>query len=131
MRTQNYTASVGRRTVNFHNTNRLLGGDGVEVMAGKTGFISKAGYCLATLLRLPDRQPRRRRRPRRALESRPLLRNQTPGELDVAEGRRSVQAAGSEQQQQSKLQLQQLPDVRSHLEVWKLQFGSWRLEVRS
>ena len=23
-------------------------------MAGKTGFISKAGYCLATLLRLPQ-----------------------------------------------------------------------------
>ena len=26
------------------------------VMAGKTGFISKAGYCLATLLRLPQSQ---------------------------------------------------------------------------
>ena len=26
----------------------------VEVRAGKTGFISKAGYCLATLLRLPQ-----------------------------------------------------------------------------
>ncbi len=23
-------------------------------MGGKTGFISKAGYCLATLLRLPE-----------------------------------------------------------------------------
>ena len=57
MRTQNYTASVGRRTVNIHNTNRLLGGEGVEVMAGKTGFISKAGYCLATLLRLPTGNP--------------------------------------------------------------------------
>ena len=57
MRTQNYSAAVGRRTVNIHNTNRLLGGDGVEVMAGKTGFISKAGYCLATLLRLPTGNP--------------------------------------------------------------------------
>jgi serine-type D-Ala-D-Ala endopeptidase (penicillin-binding protein 7) len=54
MRTQNYSASVGRRTVNIHNTNRLLGGSDVEVMGGKTGFISKAGYCLATLLRLPQ-----------------------------------------------------------------------------
>jgi D-alanyl-D-alanine carboxypeptidase len=26
----------------------------VEVRAGKTGFISKAGYCLATVLRLPQ-----------------------------------------------------------------------------
>jgi len=58
MRTQNYIAAVGRRTVNIHNTNRLLvGGNGVEVMAGKTGFISKAGYCLATLLKLPTGNP--------------------------------------------------------------------------
>jgi D-alanyl-D-alanine endopeptidase (penicillin-binding protein 7) len=57
MRTQNYSASVGRRTVNIHNTNRLLAGEGVEVMAGKTGFISKAGYCLATLLKLPTGNP--------------------------------------------------------------------------
>jgi D-alanyl-D-alanine carboxypeptidase len=27
------------------------------VQAGKTGFISKAGYCLATLLRLPQGGP--------------------------------------------------------------------------
>jgi D-alanyl-D-alanine carboxypeptidase len=26
----------------------------VDVRGGKTGFISKAGYCLATLLRLPQ-----------------------------------------------------------------------------
>jgi D-alanyl-D-alanine carboxypeptidase len=29
----------------------------VDVQAGKTGFISKAGYCLATLLRLPQGGP--------------------------------------------------------------------------
>ena len=57
MRTQNYSAIVGRRTVNIHNTNRLVGGTDVEVMAGKTGFISKAGYCLATLLKLPTGNP--------------------------------------------------------------------------
>jgi D-alanyl-D-alanine endopeptidase (penicillin-binding protein 7) len=57
MRTQNYSAVVGRRTVNIHNTNRLVGLSDVEVMAGKTGFISKAGYCLATLLRLPTGNP--------------------------------------------------------------------------
>jgi serine-type D-Ala-D-Ala endopeptidase (penicillin-binding protein 7) len=54
MRTQNYTATVGRRQVAIHNTNRLLGGTDVEVMGGKTGFISKAGYCLATLLKMPQ-----------------------------------------------------------------------------
>ena len=26
----------------------------IDVMGGKTGFISKAGHCLATLLRLPQ-----------------------------------------------------------------------------
>ena len=57
MRTQNYTATVGRRTVAIHNTNRLLGGTDVEVMGGKTGFISKAGYCLATMLKLPQGSP--------------------------------------------------------------------------
>jgi D-alanyl-D-alanine carboxypeptidase len=29
----------------------------VDVLGGKTGFISKAGYCLATLLRLPQGGP--------------------------------------------------------------------------
>jgi D-alanyl-D-alanine endopeptidase (penicillin-binding protein 7) len=57
MRTQNYTATVGRRQVAIHNTNRLVGGTDVEVMGGKTGFISKAGYCLATLLKLPQGSP--------------------------------------------------------------------------
>ena len=32
----------------------------VDVQAGKTGFIRKAGYCLATLLRLPQGGPRSR-----------------------------------------------------------------------
>jgi D-alanyl-D-alanine carboxypeptidase len=38
--------------VTLHNTNKLVGSD-VDVRGGKTGFISKAGYCLATLVRLP------------------------------------------------------------------------------
>ncbi len=29
-------------------------GTGMDVLGGKTGFISKAGYCLATLLRMPQ-----------------------------------------------------------------------------
>ena len=32
----------------------MLGRQDVEVRAGKTGFITRAGYCLATLLRLPQ-----------------------------------------------------------------------------
>jgi D-alanyl-D-alanine endopeptidase (penicillin-binding protein 7) len=57
MRTSSYTVSTSRRTININNTNHLLRGTGVDVMGGKTGFISKAGYCLATLLRLPQGNP--------------------------------------------------------------------------
>ena len=62
-----------------------MGGD-VEVMGGKTGFISKAGYCLATLLRLPHGQPGRGRRARRDLEQRPLLGDAPPVQLAVRQG---------------------------------------------
>ena len=55
MRTPEYTVyTANHRVLTFHSTNHLLGRDDVDVRAGKTGFISKAGYCLATLLRLPD-----------------------------------------------------------------------------
>ena len=54
MRTPEYTVYSGRRAITFHSTNHLLGRPDVDVLAGKTGFISKAGYCLATLLRLPQ-----------------------------------------------------------------------------
>jgi serine-type D-Ala-D-Ala endopeptidase (penicillin-binding protein 7) len=54
MRTPEYSITIGRRPVTVHSTNHLLGKPGVDVLAGKTGFISKAGYCLATLLRLPS-----------------------------------------------------------------------------
>lgn len=54
MRLQEYTIRTNRRTIAFHSTNHLLGRADVDVRAGKTGFISKAGYCLVTLLRLPE-----------------------------------------------------------------------------
>jgi D-alanyl-D-alanine endopeptidase (penicillin-binding protein 7) len=55
MRTYEYTVySGGKRPITFHSTNHLLGRPDVDVRAGKTGFISKAGYCLATVLRLPQ-----------------------------------------------------------------------------
>ncbi|MGH9315362.1 MAG: D-alanyl-D-alanine carboxypeptidase family protein [Vicinamibacterales bacterium] len=53
MRKADYALTTSRRTVTIHNTNRLLGGD-MDVRGGKTGFIYKAGYCLATLLKLPQ-----------------------------------------------------------------------------
>lgn len=54
MRTAEYKVSTSRRTITIHNTNRLVLGGEVDVMGGKTGFITKAGYCLATMLRLPQ-----------------------------------------------------------------------------
>lgn len=53
MRTKDYQFAPPTRTVTLHNTNHLVGSD-VDVRGGKTGFISKSGYCLATLLRLPQ-----------------------------------------------------------------------------
>jgi D-alanyl-D-alanine endopeptidase (penicillin-binding protein 7) len=52
MRKTEYRVVTSRRVVVVHNTNRLVGSE-VPVEGGKTGFIRSAGYCLATLLRLP------------------------------------------------------------------------------
>ncbi len=54
MRKAHHTVLTSRRVVNINSTNKLLGKAGVDVRGGKTGFITKAGYCLATLLRLPQ-----------------------------------------------------------------------------
>jgi serine-type D-Ala-D-Ala endopeptidase (penicillin-binding protein 7) len=54
MRMPYYTVLTNRRVINIHSTNQLVVKGDVDVRAGKTGFISKAGYCLATLLRLPQ-----------------------------------------------------------------------------
>jgi D-alanyl-D-alanine endopeptidase (penicillin-binding protein 7) len=54
MQTQQYRVTAGRREINVRSTNQLVTGGGVDVKAGKTGFITKAGYCLVTLLRLPQ-----------------------------------------------------------------------------
>jgi D-alanyl-D-alanine endopeptidase (penicillin-binding protein 7) len=53
MRSTDVTVRSGARTFKIRNTNRLLGTD-VDVVGGKTGFIRKAGYCLATLLQVPQ-----------------------------------------------------------------------------
>ena len=54
MRMPEYTVHAARRDITFRSTDHLLGREGMDVLAAKTGFISKAGYCLATLLRLPQ-----------------------------------------------------------------------------
>lgn len=57
MRKQYYSFKVGRTTIRVHSTNQLVMNGELDVQAGKTGFIRKAGYCLATLLRLPEGGP--------------------------------------------------------------------------
>jgi D-alanyl-D-alanine endopeptidase (penicillin-binding protein 7) len=54
MRLPEYTISNAKRKVTFRSTNYLVREGDYDVRAGKTGFISKAGYCLATVLRLPE-----------------------------------------------------------------------------
>jgi D-alanyl-D-alanine endopeptidase (penicillin-binding protein 7) len=53
MRKAKFDVATSRRRFTINNTNKLLGTD-VDVVAGKTGFITKAGYCLATLLEVPQ-----------------------------------------------------------------------------
>jgi D-alanyl-D-alanine endopeptidase (penicillin-binding protein 7) len=57
MRKQHHSIPMGRRTISIHSTNQLVMRGDVDVLGGKTGFIGKAGYCLATLLRLPQGGP--------------------------------------------------------------------------
>jgi D-alanyl-D-alanine endopeptidase (penicillin-binding protein 7) len=53
MRLDEATVPLAKRSVKIKSTNKLLGTPELEVRGGKTGFIQKAGYCLATLLQLP------------------------------------------------------------------------------
>jgi D-alanyl-D-alanine endopeptidase (penicillin-binding protein 7) len=54
MRKSSYTTHAGKRMITANNTNQIVRGGDIEVVAGKTGFISSSGYCLATMLRLPQ-----------------------------------------------------------------------------
>ncbi len=54
MRTPVHSVNAGRRQISVSSTNQLVKSGDVDVQAGKTGFIRRAGYCLATLLRLPQ-----------------------------------------------------------------------------
>jgi len=60
MRTPEYSfrtvpaASRPGRIVTVRSTNQILRSGEIDELGGKTGFISKAGYCLATLLKMPS-----------------------------------------------------------------------------
>ncbi|MGQ0736479.1 MAG: D-alanyl-D-alanine carboxypeptidase family protein [Acidobacteriota bacterium] len=54
MRKASHSLVAGRRTINVNSTNQLVKSGEYDVLGGKTGFISSSGYCLATLLRLPQ-----------------------------------------------------------------------------
>jgi len=61
MRKPSHSIHTGRRTINFNNTNQFVRAtnphveaSAFEVRGAKTGFISQAGYCLASLLQLPQ-----------------------------------------------------------------------------
>jgi len=54
MRLPTYTVSSGKLVINVNSTNHLVREGEIDVRGGKTGFISRSGYCLATLLRLPQ-----------------------------------------------------------------------------
>ena len=57
MQKQRHSFAVGRRTISIRSTNQLVRQGDVDVVGGKTGYIRRAGYCLATLLRLPEGGP--------------------------------------------------------------------------
>ncbi|MEZ5293392.1 MAG: serine hydrolase [Vicinamibacterales bacterium] len=54
MRKADYDFVPLRRNVHVNSTNRFVRSGELEVLGGKTGFISSSGYCLATLVRLPQ-----------------------------------------------------------------------------
>jgi D-alanyl-D-alanine endopeptidase (penicillin-binding protein 7) len=63
MRTPEYSfrtipaARRAARVVTVRSTNQILRNGDMDVLGGKTGFITKAGYCLATLLKMPSGGP--------------------------------------------------------------------------
>jgi D-alanyl-D-alanine endopeptidase (penicillin-binding protein 7) len=45
------TVHMKRRVVEFHNTNRLVGAKGWDILMSKTGFTNEAGHCLVMRIR--------------------------------------------------------------------------------
>ncbi len=45
---------AGKQAITARSTNQFVRNGDIDVIGGKTGFINRSGYCLATLLRLPS-----------------------------------------------------------------------------
>ncbi|MDP3716684.1 MAG: serine hydrolase [Acidobacteriota bacterium] len=54
MRKQTYSTKSGKQAITARSTNHIVRSGDIDVVGGKTGFINRSGYCLATLLRLPS-----------------------------------------------------------------------------
>jgi len=54
MRKSEFDFTPAKRSVHVSSTNRLVRTGEFDVLGGKTGFISSSGYCLATLVRVPQ-----------------------------------------------------------------------------
>lgn len=54
MRKAEFAFMPGKRPIHVASTNRFVRSGELEVLGGKTGFISSSGYCLATLVRQPQ-----------------------------------------------------------------------------
>lgn len=54
MRKQTYSTMAGKQAITARSTNQFVRNGDIDVIGGKTGFINRSGYCLATLLRLPS-----------------------------------------------------------------------------
>jgi serine-type D-Ala-D-Ala endopeptidase (penicillin-binding protein 7) len=54
MRKTSFTTHVGKRVISANSTNQIVRSGDIDVVGGKTGFIGRSGYCLATLLKLPQ-----------------------------------------------------------------------------
>jgi D-alanyl-D-alanine endopeptidase (penicillin-binding protein 7) len=57
MRLPTYTVTTARRTIPIRSTDHIVRDGDIDVLGAKTGFISKSGYCFASLLRLPQGNP--------------------------------------------------------------------------
>ena len=52
---RSYAVAVGRRMVEFRNTNSLVGNPAWDIVVQKTGYISEAGKCLVMQAHIDDR----------------------------------------------------------------------------
>ncbi len=51
-----HEVAIGRRTVQFHNTNRLIKSPSWDIGLQKTGFINEAGQCLVMQAKIAGRK---------------------------------------------------------------------------